>query len=286
MRVAGRLLSLILILSASLALARSAMAAGVVDRLRESGEIVLGVRRDARPHSWLDAQGSAAGYTVDVCMDVVGQLRAQLGLTQLRARFVTVDATDRFQAVAEGRIDLLCGAATVTLGRRALVDFSIPTFADGASVLTRKGASEDFTALVGKRIGVRAGTTTEAALVASLQSFGMEAAVVPVADHAEGLRGVEGGDLDAYFADQSILLALRDGSDRRDALVVAVNTLTFEQHALALPLGDAQFRLEVDRALSRLYETGRMAAIWEKTFPGAEPSEMIRYLHTFAPLPP
>jgi polar amino acid transport system substrate-binding protein len=258
----------------------------VMDRIRATGEISLGVRRDAQPHSYLDADGNPAGYTVAVCQTVVGRLRAQLGITQLRMRFEPVDATDRFQAVADGRIDLLCGAATITLSRREIVDFSIPTFVDGASVLTLKGASQDFTALAGKRIGVRAATTTQQALIASLRNSGIEAEVRPVTDHAMGLHAVETGEIDAYFGDQSILYALHDSSAEKDRLVVAGNTLTLELHGLALPLGDHRFRLAVDRALSQLYRSGRMANIFETTFPNVEPGDSIRYMHTFAPLPP
>jgi polar amino acid transport system substrate-binding protein/glutamate/aspartate transport system substrate-binding protein len=214
---------------------KAASGQSVIDHIRATGEITLGVRRDARPHSYLDAAGNPAGYTVEVCAGVVGLLRKGLGLAQLRMRFEPVDATDRFQAVADGRVDLLCGAATITLTRRGIVDFSIPTFADGASVLTLKGASEDFAALDGKRIGVRAGTTTEQALGASLRRFGMKAELRPVIDHAEGLRAVETGAIDAYFGDQSILFALREASAMKDKIVVAGNTLTLELHGLAWP---------------------------------------------------
>jgi polar amino acid transport system substrate-binding protein/glutamate/aspartate transport system substrate-binding protein len=257
-----------------------------IDRIRETGEITIGVRRDARPHSYLDASGNAAGYTIEVCTSVVGRLRSLLGLSQLRMRFVPVDPTNRFQALAEGRIDLLCGAATITLSRREIVDFSIPTFVDGASILTKKGASGDFTALNGKRIGVRAGTTTEEALISSLRGYGMEAELHPISDHAEGLLAVETGMVDAYFGDQSILFALLESSEMKDQLVVAGNTLTVEVHGLALPLGDHRFRLEVDRALSQLYRAGRMAEIFQAVFPNAEPGETIRYIHTFAPVIP
>lgn len=257
-----------------------------VDRIRERGEITVGVRRDAKPHSYLDEAGHAAGYTVEVCSEMIGRLRGQLGLAELLISFEPVDATNRFEAVAQGRIDLLCGASTITLSRREVVDFSIPTFADGASVLTRKDASPDFAALAGKRIGVRAGTTTEEALHASLESFGIEAEIRPVSDHADGLRAVESGTIDAYFGDQSILYALLASSPEKDRLVVAGNTLTLELHGLALPLGDHRFRLEVDRALSRMYREGRMAAIFTAAFPDAEPGDRIRYIHTFAPIPP
>ena len=92
--------------------------------------------------------------------------------------------------------------------------------------------------------------------------------------------------LDAYFGDQSILFALLDSSAEKDRLTVSGNTLTLELHGLALPLADHRFRLEVDRALSHLYRTGRMAEIFEVTFPNAEPGESIRYIHTFAPILP
>ncbi len=264
----------------------AAGAESVVDKIVETGEIAIGVRRDARPHSYLDADGTAKGYSVDVCADVVARLRAQLRLTQIRMAFHPVDATDRFRKVAEGAIDLLCGAATITLSRREIVDFSIPTFADGASVLTVKGASRDFSELDGKRIGVRDGTTTEEALRGSLRSLGMTAEIHPVPDHAEGLRAVEISVIDAYFGDQSILFSLVERSAEKERLTVAPNTLTLELHGLALPLGDHRFRLEVDRALSHLYETGRMAEHFDAAFPGAEPGDSIRYIHTFAPIPP
>ena len=281
-----RALALLAALAALPALPAAAAGESVVDRIRETGEITIGHRRDAAPHSYLDESRNPAGYSIEVCAEVVGRLRAQLGLTQLRMNFEAVDATNRFEAVADGRVDLLCGAATITLTRRETVDFSIPTFADGASVLTRRDASPDFAALAGKRIGVRQGTTTEKALHASLAGFGIEAEVQPVSDHADGLMAVEAGRIDAYFADQSILYALLETSDEREDLIVAGNTLTLELHGLALPLGDHRFRLEVDRALSQLYRSGRMAAIFEETFPGAEPGDTIRYIHTFAPIPP
>jgi len=276
--IAGLALAVTTVLAAS--------AESAVDRIRETGLITLGVRRDAPPHSYIDAKGNPAGYSVEVCTDVVARLQDNLGLSQLRMKFVPVDATERFQAIADGRIDLLCGAATITLSRRAIVDFSIPTFVDGASVLVRKGASEDFSALTGGRIGVRAGTTTEEALHTPLSSFGMTAEIIPVADHADGLHRVESGEIDAYFGDQSILFALRDRSEMKEQLAVAGNTLTLELHGLALPLGDVQFRLEIDRALSQLYRSGRMADIFTAVFPNAEPSDAIRYIHTFAPILP
>ena len=50
---------------------------------------------------------------------------------------VRVPADQRFEAVRDGRVDILCDPSSVTMPRREMVDFSLPTFLDGASVISR-----------------------------------------------------------------------------------------------------------------------------------------------------
>ncbi|MEM9047895.1 MAG: amino acid ABC transporter substrate-binding protein [Pseudomonadota bacterium] len=263
--------------------ASTAAADGVVERLRETGEIRMGVRRDAAPMSSVNADGGADGYTIRVCLSVADELEKQLGIDRLKPMLSAVDTANRFAALQEGRIDLLCGAATVTLARREQVAFSIPTFVDGASVLLPKAAPETFDALAGKRIGVRSQTTTEAALRNTLTRQGMDAEVVPIKDHRDALGALEAGEIDAYFADQTILVGIVDQSDDPTAFKIATETLTVEKHALAMPLGDEAFRLEVDRAISTLYRSGRMAEIFRDMFAGATPSTLLKALYRLAP---
>ena len=69
-----------------------------------------------------------AGYIVDLCIEVA----AALG-PNVRPEYVLVPADNRFEAVRDGRVDILCDPSSITMERRELVDFSIPTFLDGAS---------------------------------------------------------------------------------------------------------------------------------------------------------
>ena len=112
----------------------SSVEEGVLDRIRETGTVRFGYRADAAPLSYLGEGKKPAGYSVLVCGAVAESLGRQLGV-EVKADWQPVTAEDRFDAVAEGRIDLLCGAATITLARRERVDFSLPTFVDGAAVL-------------------------------------------------------------------------------------------------------------------------------------------------------
>jgi polar amino acid transport system substrate-binding protein len=258
-------------------------AAQTLDRLRENGEIRLGYRADAAPLSFADDAGLPAGYTVRVCEAVAERLAEQLGLDDLATTWVQVTTDDRFEAVADGRIDLLCGAASITLERREVVDFSIPTFVDGAAVLLPAGAEPNFAALAGKRIGVHAGTTTEEILRNSLDAEQMDAEVVTFDSHPAGLDALVAGEIDAYFGDQSILFGLARDREDREQLSMSDTMLTVEKQGLALPRGDTDFRLAVDRALGALYADGSMAEFFNQALPGAEPGLALRALFLIAP---
>lgn len=274
----GRLLALAIAVAVALP-----AEAGVLDRIRTSGTLNLGYRQDAAPLSYLDEKKEPAGYTVLVCEAVAERLAQDLGVPALKVEWTATTASDGFDAVAAGKIDILCGAATITLTRREKVDFSLPVFVDGAAVMLPKGASTEFDALAGKKIGVHAATTTEASLKATLAAKGMQSEVVAFDSHQAGLAALEDGAIDAYFGDQSILFGLFFESDMSEGLVVSENTLTVEKQGLALPRGDTDFRLAVDRAVSALFTEGKMAAFFAETFRGARPGIGLQALYLLGP---
>ena len=259
--------------------------ADVLSRVSQGEPLRLGFREDAAPFSFRNDQGTPAGFSIELCAVVVRDLKKALNLPNLQVEFKPVGAENRFTALQDGTIDLLCGATTATLSRRELVDFSIPTFIDGASVLFRKDGPADFESLSGHRVGVRGGTTTEQALRATLSELSVNAEVVSVSDHKTGLAMLERGDLSAYFADQSILLFLLLKSHAKDQLSLSGRFFTREPYALALPRGDNEFRLFVDRSLSRLYRSGGIGRLFTKSFGIAKPSQLVEALYLISALP-
>ncbi len=269
-------------LLAALCLSAAPALADRLDEILSRGEIRIAVRTDAPPLAYVE-ENSHRGYSVDLCRVLSERLAGQLGRPGLARVFVPVTAENRFDAIAEGRADILCGAASVTLSRREIVDFSIPTFVDGAAVLTREDGPDSLNALAGLRVGVRAGTTTEAALRQTLDLLNVDAEIVTTEHHPDGFADVRSGALDAYIADQSILYGLASAAGL-DGLQMSDNTISLEPHALALPLGESRFRLEVDRALSRMWRDGTILRIFDDAFAPAEPGEALRALAALAPL--
>lgn len=276
--------SLFLAFGCGLLLAESATA-GTLDRVRESGVFKIGYRTDAAPFSYKNAIDEPAGYVVDLCREVAAATKEELALSDLKVEYVTVTAEDRFDAVKSGKVDILCEATTATLARRKLVDFSLMTFIDGASVMVRKDGPQSFKALAGQKIGVHAGTTTETALRNTLSDFNMEAEVVAVPDHQDGVKRLESGELGAYFADRAILVFLLVGPDAPKDLIIAKDYFTREPYALALARNDEDFRFLVDRTLARAYRSGVIEKIFARNFGNGKPSDILRALYVINSLP-
>lgn len=268
---------------ASLALGQTASAGEALDRIMSEKLIRLGVRTDAPPFaSVTDARPT--GFSVELCGLIAGAILTTSKIDNLDGKFIPVETDTRFEALQKGEIDVLCGATTATLERRESVSFSIPIFSTGIGAVVSRDAPELLKevfvsggpaalsaaavseALRGKTVGVRADTTASEWLsdgpLAKID--GLE--VRPVDDHAQGIAAVADGSLAAYFADQAILIGVLRDSDRRDSLDVSRVTFTHEPYALAIPRGDEDLRLTIDRALSQLYRTGAIFRIYEKYF--------------------
>ena len=275
----------VLLTTLAIAVGREA-SAGTVDLIRQNKSIRIAYREDAPPFSYKNNIGEPAGFIVDLCRAVAKRLTQQLQIPGMSVVYVPVTAANRFEAIEQSKADLLCEPTSATLSRREQVDFSIPTYVDGASLMIRADGPRDLQAMSGHKIGVLGGTTTEQALRNTLKGAGVAADIYLTKTHEEGLALLDDGTISAYFADRDILTSLINDSKAPEKLAVADNYLTVEPYALALRHGDDAFRLAVDRALSHIYRSGEIGPIFEQTFAGkAKPSPMLQALFTISGLP-
>jgi polar amino acid transport system substrate-binding protein/glutamate/aspartate transport system substrate-binding protein len=259
---------------------------GTLDRIRKTGTIRLAYREDAPPFSYKDGLGEPAGLMIDLCKAVAENISKQLSLSSLSVAYVSVTALDRFDAIKQHKADLLCEPTSATLSRRQLVDFSMPTFVDGASLMIRPDGPRDLQALAGRKIGVLAGTTTEQALRNSLAKAGLTAEIIPAKSHKDGVAMLDDDGISAYFADRSILMTLIRTSKEPEKLTLADVYLTIEVYALALSRGDEDFRLEVDRALSRIYRSGMLGPMFLRAFGNdVQPAPVLQTMYLISALP-
>jgi len=241
---------------------------GALKRIKDTGTINVGYRDNAAPFSFRGTDGKPAGYSVDLCSRIANAIMSEVKLKSLKVNWVSLTAQTRLKAVAEGKVDMECGTTTVTLARQKEVDFSNLIFVDGGNALMRDDATvRRATDLAGKKIAVQGGTTTEQILRRTLKAQRVDAEVVLVKTPAEGLARVEDGSVVAFAGDRIALALLAAASARNpDKLQMLDQDYSYEPNAIALPRGDSDLRLAVNRELARLFRSGDISDVMNTWF--------------------
>jgi glutamate/aspartate transport system substrate-binding protein len=251
-----------------------------LDKIKETGVVQLGYRETSRPFSFRGSDGQPAGFSVDLCLQVAGAIRESLKLPGLKVAWVPVTVADRIPKLVKGTIDLECGSTTITFGRMEQVAFSHMISVDGGSLLATAASGIDAVKdLAGKRVGVIPNTTTEKALAAALAGASIQATVIPVAIHGEGLEGLEQGRFDAYASDRILLAGLLTTAKDPAKLRLSGEFFSYEPYGLMMRRGDNAFQAQVNRTLSQLYRSG-LIQIYERWFgPFATASPLTKALY-------
>jgi len=236
-------------------------------RINDSGEINLGYRVDQTPMSFDDGSNRAAGYSVELCNHIAAAVKEKLARSDIGINYLPVTAESRFQAIQSGKIDILCGATTKTLSRSEIVGFTQPTFVTGGDLLSHKDAAvESLKGLDGKRVAVVTNTTTIESLKNAIKKLAIDVEVVSVGSTKEGMDMLEGKKIDAFAADQVVLIGQVISRGGREQYGLTHELYSFEPFALAVPRGDADFQLVADRVLSQLNRSGAIGQIYKRWF--------------------
>jgi ABC-type amino acid transport substrate-binding protein len=256
-----------------------------LDRIRETGRIRLGYRVDARPFSFRDASGSASGYSIALCQQVVDAVKNDLQKPELTVQWIPLPADYRFVSLQQDMVDVLCGADTPTLDRRAGVSFSIPIYPGGIGAVMRTDAPAPLRDVLNGRPQFRPtwraaasqivqarsfaavrGTTAETWLAQRIDELDVITKPTLVASYADGIQAVLTRRTDALFGERAVLIdaARRDTFARQ--LIVLDRSFTSEPLAIAIGPNDDRFRLVVDRALSQFFKSGQLSAVYTSWF--------------------
>ncbi len=237
---------------------------GTLKQIDETGKIRIGFRKAQPPISFLNDKHQPDGYSIDLGKRVAARVAAKLG-KKIEIEYVPVNATNRFQALVDNRIDLLCGTTTKTLSRSELVDFTQLTFVTGAGFMTLKG-EKLINNFDGKKIGVVKNTTTITHLQEMLKKTGAQAKIVALDATEDAMDALIHHEIDAFTADQVVLIGLILDARQPQRFALLPDLYSFEPFALALRRNDSDFRLITDRVLSDLCRSKKINAIYRKWF--------------------
>ncbi len=260
------LVTLALLLLTTAAVAESSP---TLARIADTGEFRIGFVPDAPPLSFSKSDGTAAGYSIDLCQQIAESVKASLQLETLDVRYVPlVSMEERISAVESGKVDIECGATTVTLSRRERVDFTLMTFITGSAIMSRSdepiNTVED---AMGKTIAAIRGTTTEAVLRQMTEVNRINLTLALIETHDQGVELLNEKQVDGYASDRAMLIGQEfRGENARNRYTLSRGALSFEPYAMMVARGDDEFRLIADRALAAVYRTARIRRLHQLWF--------------------
>ena len=246
---------------------------GVLARIKATGVVRLGYRDSAVPFSFVSGDGKPIGYSIDLCNAIVEDLAQATGAASLKVDYRRVTPADRFDQIADGRIDLECGSTTANAERRARAAFSPMIFVTGTRLLVRHGSGiRSIRELADRNVLVVRGTTNEAAMRTLASNARPSFRVVLADDYAQALERMAGSDADAFAADDIVLagmLAERGLGARYD---IVGGLLSYEPYAIMFARDDPALAAVVQDSFARLAASRELRWIYTRWFEDRLPS--------------
>ena len=262
----------------------TASAGATLDQIKSSGKVRFAYIPQAKPFT-SGAGGAAEGYGAALCGKIADAIKSQAGVPSLTVEWVPVTLDSAVGAISGGQADVMCTPANATLARRKNVSFSLPIFAGGVRAVVRNDITPQIREALQNNPRTRpvwrgtpaqgmveattfatvAGTSSEKVLANAIRSYKLNTATVSVPDYASGIKFLQQGKIDVFFAERDIALAAMDEKAAKE-LEVLDRQITHEPLALALPRGDEDLRLLVDSALSGAFSSADFPSLYGKYF--------------------
>jgi ABC-type amino acid transport substrate-binding protein len=153
---------------------QSTTADPTLERIKRDGHNVIGHRTDAAPFSFVDDKGAPQGYSIDLCGQIAKAVGTSLQLPNLEVRYREITPANHLDLLNAGPVDIVCGATTMTFKRRERAAFTLLTFiTGGAALLSQDSEVRSPSDFKGRKVGLRADTTTDMVVSAGVAKRGM-----------------------------------------------------------------------------------------------------------------
>ncbi|TAK46311.1 MAG: amino acid ABC transporter substrate-binding protein [Betaproteobacteria bacterium] len=256
----------VLLAAAAIALPAAAQE-GTLKKVKDSGSITIGHRDASVPFSYYDDKQQPVGYAMDLCLRIVDAVKAELKMPKIDVKYQLVTSANRIPLMANGTIDLECGSTTNNLDRQKQVWFTMTHFVTANRWVSKKSSNiRSLADLKGKTVVSTAGTTNikQITEINAAQNMGMN--IISANGHPEAFQMVETGRAVAFVMDDILLYSLVSQSRAPGDYLISMEALSVEPYGIMVRKDDAAFKKVVDAAMSNVYRSGQINAIYDKWF--------------------
>ena len=238
-----------------------------IEKIKQSGTITIGYRDASIPFSYYDDNQKPVGYSMDICMHVVEDLKKDLNLPNLKVAYQLVTSANRIPLMANGTIDLECGSTTNNLEREKQVSFTNTYFLTSNRWVAKKSSHiKTLADLKGKTIVSTAGTTNIKQITEINAAQNLDMNIISANGHPEAFQMVETGRAVAFVMDDILLYSLAAQARTPGDYEISDVALSVEPYAAMVRKDDPAFKKLVDASTAKLYQSPAMTALYEKWF--------------------
>jgi general L-amino acid transport system substrate-binding protein len=195
-------------LVAAAAVANEVYDTRTLQRTIRRGELLCGVNAGLPGFSLPDDKGNWTGFDVDFCRAVAAAIFDDPN----KAKFIPLDANERFKELQSRKVDILSRNTTWSMAREQNYDLYFPAVAyyDGQGFMVPRSRNiETALDLSGSKVCVQDATTNQLNLGDYFRANNMKYEEVKVANLEGVLKAYDSGQCDTFTADVSQLYALR-----------------------------------------------------------------------------
>lgn len=253
-RVAGGALLML----AGLAVAvGAAQAAGTLEKIKERGELLAGVRYDYPPIGVLGADGKPQGFGIDLAKLFADKLG-------VKVKYVQVTSKTRFAMLNNGNIDAEFGPTTPSVSRQEVVDFSLPYVWDGVVLLIKKGSSKKLADYAPpKKVALTQGSNIGDMIHEHVPS----AKFVRFQEYTDAVVALKNDKVDGVGINKFTGLAMMKKNPELDIS----EDFFVDPWAITIRQDDTKWRVFVNVAMQELWQKGEYQKLYEQHF-GVKPN--------------
>lgn len=221
-----------------------------LEKIQQRDKIIVGVKYDTKPFGYLDEKQELQGYDIDLAKKIAKYLLGD----ESKVEFKQVTPSSRILALNSGQIDMAIATMTITPQRKEVVDFSIPYYFAGQSILVPQDSTiKSISDLNGKKVIIVFGSTAEK----NVRLNAPDALIRGYKTYTEAYSALKKHRADAITSDDTILIgfAMQD-----KGLKLLPKRYSKEPYGIAFKKGTASESLKekVDFVLKDLKEKGEL----------------------------
>lgn len=238
----------------------------VARKLKETHTLTIGYRDTSVPLSYLGPDNVPTGYAVEFCRDIGEAAKRDLGLPEIKFKYVPVTIQTRQALVANGTVDIVCDGTVRTWTRSKQVGFTPIHWVSAEQLLVLKDSGiSGVKDLNGKVVIIATGGTSEPTIQRLIKEDHLNVRVLHVADHPAALVALESHRGDAYLSDNAAFYSMIKSSHHPENLAIVGPELSYQPEALIIPKNNPTFAWIAGHEMSDMFKSGaadKLVAKW------------------------